>query len=87
MKLRRAGVGVLLVGGCAGVQLAAYRTVAGTALAPTPGTFSSQTVENRPVPQFRASPTGVDRTGFHTLSVKVHRTGMTVKARRGYFAG
>jgi VWFA-related protein len=33
------------------------------------------------------SPKGVDRTGFHTLSVRVNRTGLTIKSRRGYFAG
>lgn len=31
------------------------------------------------------SPKGVDRTGFHTITVTVNRPGATVEARRGYF--
>jgi len=33
------------------------------------------------------SPTGVDRTGFHTITVSVTRPDMVVTARRGYFGG
>ncbi len=33
------------------------------------------------------SPRGVDRTGFHTISVTVNRPGAVVQARRGYFGG
>ena len=33
------------------------------------------------------SPKGVERTGFHTISVSVNRPGVTVEARRGYFGG
>ena len=33
------------------------------------------------------SPRGVDRTGFHTISVTVNRPGAVVEARRGYFGG
>lgn len=33
------------------------------------------------------SPTGVERTGFHTITVTVTRQGATVQARRGYFGG
>jgi len=33
------------------------------------------------------SPRGVDRDGFHTLSVTVNRPGVVVEARRGYFGG
>ena len=33
------------------------------------------------------SPTGVDRGGFHNLSVEVTRPGATVQARRSYFGG
>jgi VWFA-related protein len=33
------------------------------------------------------SPKGVDRSGFHTLTVTVNRPGAIVEARRGYFGG
>jgi VWFA-related protein len=33
------------------------------------------------------SPRGVDRTGFHSLTVTVNRPGAVVEARRGYFGG
>jgi VWFA-related protein len=33
------------------------------------------------------SPTGVERTGFHTIEVQVARPNTTVQARRGYFGG
>jgi VWFA-related protein len=33
------------------------------------------------------TPRGVDRTGYHTIDVKVNRDGAAVTARRGYFAG
>jgi VWFA-related protein len=33
------------------------------------------------------SPSGVDRGGFHTISVSVNRPGAVVEARRGYFGG
>jgi VWFA-related protein len=33
------------------------------------------------------SPSGVDRSGFHTITVEVARPGAVVTARRGYFGG
>jgi VWFA-related protein len=33
------------------------------------------------------SPTGVERAGFHTITVDVQRPGAVVQARRGYFGG
>ena len=47
----------------------------------------------RALDEFRSSyvlhytPAGVDRTGFHTLEVRVTRGRPEVRARRGYFGG
>jgi len=32
-------------------------------------------------------PTGVERAGFHTLAVKVNKSGARVLSRKGYFGG
>jgi VWFA-related protein len=72
------------------MQLA--ETTGGTVL-PVETSADVATMFKRILNDFRSSyviffsPTGVDRGGFHNLSVEVTKAGSTVQARRSYFGG
>ena len=65
----------------------------GGEVVPVDATTSLGTVFRRILDDFRSSyvlfysPTGVDKTGFHTITVNVTRPDLVVTARRGYFGG